>query len=226
MRPTHLIFDLDGTLIDSAPAILEGFGAVLGRAGLTPTVPLSKTLIGPPLLETLSRITASSDPEFLRTLANAFKAYYDDEGLLLTEPYREIDATLRHLKAQGLRLHLATNKRWRPTERILKLLGWDLIFDSAYAQDKASTPYVGKATMLRSQIAEQGIEPQSSVYIGDTAEDGFAAEANGLFFAAVDWGYGNFDAWPGVARWTRFTSPAALLGLLDIPEYADNGRAQ
>jgi phosphoglycolate phosphatase len=226
VKPTHLIFDLDGTLIDSAPAILAGFGAVLASAGLTPAVPLSEKLIGPPLLETLSRITASSDPEFLRSLANAFKAYYDDEGLLLTEPYREIDATLRHLQTQGLPLHLATNKRWRPTERILKLLDWESIFDSTYAQDKATTPYVSKAAMLRSLIAEQGIDPQSSVYIGDTPEDGLAAEANGLFFAAVDWGYGNFNAWPGVARWMRLTSPEALLGLLDIPQYADNDRAQ
>lgn len=214
VKTSHLIFDLDGTLIDSAPAILAGFDAALKRAGLTPALPLTKKLIGPPLLDTLSRVAASSDPKLLGTLADDFKSYYDDEGLLFTEAYAGIGDALAELVCRGFTLHLATNKRWRPTERILKLFGWESLFASTYAQDKGQ-PFANKTEMLKTLLVEQGLPAESTVYIGDTPEDGQAAAANGLFFAAVMWGYGNFDGWEGGGPWARIPSPAALLDRIE-----------
>lgn len=214
MTMRHLIFDFDGTLVDSAPAILAGFDAVLKRAGLTPAQPLTKKLIGPPLLATLSRVTGSSDPKLLGALADDFKSYYDDEGLRFTEAYDGIGDSLAELARRGFSLHLATNKRWRPTEKILKMFGWEELFASTYAQDKGPL-FASKAEMLKTLLAEQGLSPAATVYIGDTPEDGQAAAANDLFFAAVMWGYGNFDNWEEVGGMTRIPSPAALVERID-----------
>ncbi len=211
MSQRHLIFDLDGTLVDSAPAILAGFHAVLRQAELTPVLPLGEHLIGPPLLATLARITGSSDPALLQSLADSFKAYYDTEGIGLTQPYSGVDAALQQLGKKNLHLHLATNKRWLPTQRILDQLAWSPLFSSAYAQDKKQPAYANKTAMLADLLAAENIAPASAAYVGDTPEDGQAAAANGLAFIAVDWGYGNFDNWAGASRWMRISSRSDLL---------------
>jgi phosphoglycolate phosphatase len=216
MKPEHIIFDFDGTLVDSAPAILAGFDAALKRASLAPAVPLSSDLIGPPLRETLARLTASEDPDLLDALANDFKAFYDEEGLRLTRAYDGIAALLSRLAADGMPLHLATNKRWRPTERLLGLLGWDVAFASAYAQDKGPQPFANKAAMLKTLLSEQAIDPRAALYVGDTPADGEAAGANGLFFVAAEWGYGNFAGCEANGRWVRIPSPDALLGAIGL----------
>ena len=60
-RYTHILFDLDGTLIDSAPAILASFRNAFAEAGITPVVAIDESIIGPPLLETLQILSGSHD---------------------------------------------------------------------------------------------------------------------------------------------------------------------
>jgi phosphoglycolate phosphatase len=211
MHQHHLIFDLDGTLVDSAPAILAGFATILEQANLTPVLSLDDHLIGPPLLATLARITGSADQGLLQSLAEAFKTYYDDKGIGLTDPYPGIHTTLLQLSQANLQLHLATNKRWRPTQRIMERLGWFSLFSSAYAQDKRQPAYASKTEMLAHLLEQESIDPDAAVYVGDTPEDGLAAAANGLAYIAVDWGYGNFDNWVGASRWMRISSCSDLL---------------
>ena len=216
-KVTTLIFDLDGTLIDSAPSILACMESVVADAGYRPVVPLEVSLIGPPLLVTLSKITGLADQAELRPLTEQFKLRYDCEGLRATRSYPEIPALLEHLQALGFDLHLATNKRLRPTRTILGLMGWGDVFRTVYAQDSVEPGFPDKRTMLEHQLREQGIDPLAAAYIGDTREDGLAASANSLHFFAADWGYGSFDDWPGVPLWSRLTLLSSLLRLL-VPE--------
>ena len=85
-----IIFDLDGTLIDSRAAILDAFGKVLAEQGIAPQIALSAVRIGPPLSETLRELTGSDDQALLGALAEEFKAHYDSTGyqacLLYTSP--------------------------------------------------------------------------------------------------------------------------------------------
>ncbi len=188
-EPQHILFDLDGTLIDSAPSILAGFGAVVERHGVTPRVPLDSRLIGPPLLPTLERITGIGDPDALKQMATTFKASYDNEGYRHTLVYPGIDAALRALAARAA-LYIVTNKRIHPTRQILDHLGWASLFAGAYAQDAFEPPLPSKAAVIGRVLATHGISPAAALYIGDRAEDGEAATANGLAFAWATWGYG------------------------------------
>lgn len=210
-KPTTLIFDLDGTLIDSAPSILACMESVVVDAGLSLVVPLEVNLIGPPLLVTLSRITGLSDQEELRSLAEQFKRRYDSEGFRATRAYPDVPALLEKLQMLDFELHLATNKRQCPTRAILELMGWAGVFRTVYTQDGVESGYPDKRTMLECQLREQGISPGAAAYIGDTREDGVAASANGLHFFAADWGYGSFDDWLGVPLWSRLVTPSSLL---------------
>jgi phosphoglycolate phosphatase len=186
---TDIIFDLDGTLIDSAPSILECFKLVLESRKIEPICPLSPDLIGPPLSETLSRITGINEPNVLSKLAEDFKAHYDLGGYKKTVSFFGVSELLRQYSSSGFCLHIATNKRLMPTTLILSHLGWMQYFKSIYALDSASPSFVNKTAMLSALIAAEKINPISAIYIGDRAEDHESAVKNGLNFLGASWGY-------------------------------------
>src|SRR5215471_15854193 len=152
-RYRHVIFDLDGTLIDSAPAILASFQAAFRGAGVTPARSIDASVIGPPLRETLALISGSQDPDLLTELSARFASIYDTTGLLATEAYVGVDAVLRELAGIGLDLSIATNKRIYPTRKILDHLGWSRLFRHVYALDLFEPRLPDKAAMLERLLA-------------------------------------------------------------------------
>ncbi|NBU59665.1 MAG: HAD family hydrolase [Betaproteobacteria bacterium] len=212
----NLIFDFDGTLIDSAPSILAGFAAVVERHGISPRVPLDSRLIGPPLLPTLQRISGVDDQTALQDMAATFKAWYDTEGYRLTAVYPGIDAVLHDLAARA-RLYIVTNKRIHPTRQILGHLGWVPLFAGVYAQDAFDPPLASKAAVIGQVLSMHGIDPAGALYIGDRAEDGEAATANGLRFAWATWGYGTDLDLSGFIRPVTLETPRILASLHDVP---------
>jgi phosphoglycolate phosphatase len=200
MKPT-LLFDLDGTLIDSAPSILAGFRAAFQEAGIEPVVPLTSAIIGPPLMQTLGHLTGGSAPLVLAALAEGFKRHYDNEGYKETVIFPGVADMLERLAGLDLAMHIATNKRLLPTERILEFFGWRPWFRTVYAADMPGRNFKSKGSMVAAQLADLRLEKATACYIGDRQEDREAAEENGLAFIAACWGYGGFaDARPeGVA---------------------------
>ena len=114
-RYPHILFDLDGTLIDSAPAILASFRDAFAQTGIAPVRSIDESIIGPPLLETLQLLSGSQDAALTGRLADAFKASYDTEGYKATAAYAGVGALLTSLAGAGLTLSIATNKRIHPT---------------------------------------------------------------------------------------------------------------
>ncbi len=134
-RTPHILFDLDGTLIDSAPAILASFREAFARSGIAPARAIDASVIGPPLAETLELLSGSADPALLGRLAEAFKASYDSEGYQATAAFAGVGELLADLAGAGLTLSIATNKRLHPTRLILDHLGWTGHFAHVYALD-------------------------------------------------------------------------------------------
>lgn len=210
---SDFIFDLDGTLIDSAPAILRCLKRTLQSAGYTPQVPLQHQLIGPPLTETLSHLTGLTDQTALLRLADDFKSLYDASEILQTRAFPGIEAMLEALVLQGMRLHLTTNKRMKPTRILLDTLGWNSYFASIYTLDMVIPHFANKSEALRQQLKDLQIAQFSALYIGDTPADGNAAAANKLRFAAATWGYGGFAALQNLAFGIPLASPSSLVDL-------------
>lgn len=209
-QKTTLIFDLDGTLIDSSASILAGFAAALREHKIEPQRPLTADIIGPPLKEALALLAGTREAATIDRLAASFKAYYDSEGYKATEVFAGVDSMLRELHGRALTLHIATNKRLLPTRLILDHLHWTPLFTTIYALDCQTPAFANKAAMVAGQLARQNIEKATAAYVGDRPEDGQAADANGLDFYAAEWGYSTFPAEEWQAHWHRLTAAGDL----------------
>ena len=189
---THVLFDFDGTLVDSAPAILSCFEQVLRAHHLQACRAIDESLIGPPLRQTLASLTGQSEPEVLDRLSASFKDIYDTQACMTTPAYSGWEPVLRILREGGFTLAIATNKRLAPTMRILDALGWSEYFTEVLASDSHPKLYSDKTGMIAGLLTMLGIQPQQAIYVGDTAPDGHAAAANNVDFWPVAWGYGTF----------------------------------
>lgn len=191
MTLAPVLFDLDGTLIDSAPSILASMGAAFAELGAEPVCPLEPSLIGPPLIPTLRKLRgdAPGGPS-VEDLAAAFKAHYDREGYRGSVVIEPMPALLDALAAQQRDLYIVTNKRLHPTLLILEHLGWRPRFRGVYALDALTPAATSKAQVLQHVVATHGLPAERCWYVGDRDEDAEAAEAAGLPCLRVPWGYG------------------------------------
>jgi phosphoglycolate phosphatase len=186
----HVLFDLDGTLVDSAPAILAAFRLVLDRNGIRAEVPLDSRLIGAPLMPTLLRLTGAAREEDVARLADLFRDVYDGEGLAATVAYDGLAEVLENLVDRGHRLYVVTNKRDVPTRRILALLRIAHRFAGVHALDAAVPSVRDKRGLVAQVLGVHGLRAADCVMVGDTVEDATAAWANGLPFVGATYGYG------------------------------------
>lgn len=191
-----IIFDFDGTLIDSAPGILATYSAVLTAAGIKPALPLDASLIGPPLLPTMSKLVGALEPDKLTALVEDFKLQYTDIGVANTLAYPAAEDTLKQLLANGKTLYLATNKRAQPTLALLEKFGWTHYFQRVYCIDSHEPVFSDKAAMLRQLLLENGLSAGRCLYVGDTCGDYQSANACGIKFAAAQWGYEDWQTLP------------------------------
>ena len=194
MGSRHFLFDLDGTLIDSAPSILECYRQVLDQFFIKPKLPLENNLIGPPLGPTLRLISGISDEKLIAEMTAAFKSHYDITGVDQSIAYPGINELLQKLHTQNQKLYIVTNKRISAAHKIIDFLNWSAYFDGIYAQDAFNPSLPSKAAVIEHVLSTHRISKTDALYVGDRIEDGEAAHANGLKFAWVDWGYGDPDS--------------------------------
>lgn len=208
-----VLLDLDGTLVDSAPAVIATFRWVLDSRGLSPRVPLDHSLIGPPLGETLARITGLGPGGDLDALARAFRERYDAIAAAETPAYPGLGGVLDALRGSGFDLFVVTNKRIVPTRLILAGLGVASAFRGVFAPDAVDPRARDKTDLLGRVLAASGIHAATSACVGDSDIDARAAAAHSVPFIAACYGYGDphgggFPVAGSIARLTDL--PAAL----------------
>lgn len=212
-----VMFDLDGTLVHSAPGILASFRKTFEVEGVKAVETLDESVIGPPLMATLARLTGIADQARLDALAQTFKAMYDTEGVRLAEPYPGMLDVLKQIRAGGGQSFIVTNKRIGPAGLIAEHLGMLPYLGGVYALDSSVPPAPKKHVVLGSVLAEHGILPAQALMVGDSVEDAAAAAANSVRFAAATFGYGSplqfTDVAPVVVLQRLADLPGALAGL-------------
>jgi len=184
------VFDLDGTLIDSAPDIHAAGNAVLAAEGLPPvTADQSRSFIGNGArvyVERLERAAAGgNDPARTLRMQHRFIAEYEVSHSL-TRIYPGVEAALDRLRSQGWRLAICTNKPHGPALTVLAHFGWTGLFEVVIGGD--SLPVVKPdPAPLHAAIAGLGGGPV--VYVGDSEVDAQTAVAALVPFALFTGGY-------------------------------------
>ncbi len=187
-----IFFDLDGTLVDSAPGIQYGVAAAWNAVRPGPPCPDVRPLMGPPVREMFRRALPGAPEAMLAALERAFRAAYDGEGWKRTVPFAGVLPTLSVLNARGLACFGVTNKPQVPTQRILVHCGLAEHFRAFRSPDSRQPAFASKAEATQALLGEHGLAPAAACLVGDTVDDARAAQACGLRFFAFSGGYG----WP------------------------------
>jgi len=188
MRP--VIFDLDGTLIDSAPDIRAAVNRMLVAEGCDPLdLPTVISFIGNGLPRLVARaMAARAIPDSERARLTAItKAHYDAAPAVLTRPYPGVPDMLATLNARGYPLGLCTNKPEDSARALLDDMGLAHHFDAIIGGDRLPVPKPDPA-MLHACVAELG-HPGSAVLVGDSEVDAATAHAAGVPFLLFTRGY-------------------------------------
>tara|TARA_B100000886_G_scaffold340345_1_gene309341 strand:+ start:6013 stop:6639 length:627 start_codon:yes stop_codon:yes gene_type:complete len=187
----NLIFDLDGTLFDSAPEILVCLKKALQLNNIDINDNLNKSIIGPPLKETLKNLVQKEDTVKIDKIIENFIELYDSDYCYKTKLYKGVQETLKILEKKK-NLILITNKRIVPTEKMLKNSKIIELFDNYFSVDPNDQSKKDKSTLISKTIKDYKIDPQNTAYIGDTMGDFIASKKNNIKFIFAGWGYGKY----------------------------------
>lgn len=186
-----ILFDLDGTIMNTEEGITEGVRLALNHFSLPP-LPLDvrRMFIGPPLRESFQKY-CGVDAETAEQLLADYRVFYGKEGLHMAKPYPGIETLLKTLKEKGKELFVATAKptgysriileEWNLSGYFKEIVGagFDKNFDS---KDKI----IGLAKSMATH--------EEIVMVGDTVYDVEGARANGIPTIGVLYGFGDHAA--------------------------------
>ncbi|HZS72319.1 MAG TPA: HAD-IA family hydrolase [Candidatus Acidoferrum sp.] len=206
-----LIFDLDGTLIDSKRDLVLSVNAMLrelGRPELPERIISGYIGRGAPQLVASSLGGGASEEEVQRGL-KFFLEYYEDHKLDHTSVYPGVEDALARISRP---MAVLTNKPYRVSGRILDALGLSKYFRVVYGGNSFATKKpdpLGARTILR----ELNTKPNDALFVGDSEVDVQTARNAGMFAAAVNYGFGVHDraAYPADVYLDRLTDLPPLL---------------
>lgn len=188
-----IVFDLDGTLVDTAPDLIDTLNLVLAREGL-PRLPFeaARRLIGGGARTLIERALAAegrpaSKPDIDRLFAG-FIEHYSAHIADRSRPYPHVETTLDQLAAQGHRLAVCTNKLERLSRRLLTALNLTERFATICGQDTFGV-MKPNPDVFRQTVRRAGGEPATAVMVGDSGTDVRTARAADVPVIAVDFGY-------------------------------------
>jgi len=207
-----LIFDLDGTLIDSKQDLIRSVNAMLvetGREPLHEDTVSSYIGHGAPRLVARALGNGATEEECERAL-RFFLAHYDAHKLDSTRAYPGVTEALQELR--DFPMAVLTNKPVRASRKILEGLGLASFFRAAYGGNSFETK---KPDPLGAKkiLEELGAAPAQALIVGDSEVDVQTARNTGTLAAAVNYGFGTHDraAYPADIYLDRLTELAAML---------------
>jgi phosphoglycolate phosphatase len=190
-----LVFDLDGTLVDSAPDLRAALNEMLRERGRPPlSLPQVKRMIGDGAAALVARALAASgsDPADAASALARFIELYEAEAVRLTRPYPAVPETLAALRRCGYRMAICTNKPQHATIAVLEGLGLLALFDGIAGGDRFAVRKPDPGHLL-GLVGAVGARAEAAAMIGDSEIDAAAARSAGLPLVLMRYGYARAD---------------------------------
>lgn len=190
MKPTRfLIFDLDGTLIDSSDGVVESVNYSLRMMNQPEQPPERiKPFIGSPLSHMYPAFTDAPIDQLYRH----FRVKADEVVVASSVRLKGVQETLERLKEQGYLMAIATTKVRRNIEGTLDRFGWRDMFDVTVGGDEVARQKPAPDAFVKA-LEELGGRPEMAMAVGDTVNDVMAAQAVPMRIAAVNSPYGGLE---------------------------------
>lgn len=212
MGKTAILFDLDGTLTDSKPGILNCLRTTLLAHNIRWEGSLDR-FIGPPVEEWAKELLPCGDEMAQAQIAADYRNCYDQKGWAENSVYPGIPELLKELRQHGFPLYVCTSKQEHFAVRILKKFGLAEYFTTIHG-DRAEFTSHSKVDLLAHLLRQESLAPSTTWMIGDRRFDIEAAHANGVRVIAVGYGYGSAEELAAGNPTAICATPAEVLEVL------------
>lgn len=208
MQPRVILFDLDGTLTDSAPGIIRCVEESLRPFGVTVDPAVVTGFIGPPLTWSYPHYCGLTPEETTRAVA-LFQERYARAGKFENSVYAGIPETLAALRGRGYVLGVATSKPEVFAKEIIGHFALDGNFDviAGSELDEGGT----KADVIRAALAALNATPEETAMVGDRRHDMIGAREVGATGVGALWGFGDEQELTESGAAALAATPADLL---------------
>ena len=207
-----IIFDFDGTLVDSEKTIYECFQSITKTLAPERIHYAKNVLIGPPLRDTASEILGPEHQSSLDKFVQLFIKMHDEQVIQHTHPYYNVADVLQTLHTKNILMAVATNKRFAPTQKLIHHFGWNDYFSPIECSDSQSE-IRNKDAMIQ-DIINQNPLFHGGYFVGDTVNDGLSANLNQLPFIKACYGYGRYQDWSKVTAFQKIHQFNEILKLI------------
>ncbi len=183
-----IVFDLDGTLLDTSEGIIHAIDETVRRQGKE-YIPreIIGTFIGPPIYNSFQNHYGLTDDEAL-VMMNVFRDLYANVYLSEARVYDGIKGLLAHLKSRGFKTAVATNKRDDYTHSLMDMKGLSKYFDVINGSDFFNK--MTKADIIVKCLEDTGCSASEALMVGDSEGDLKGARKAGTDFVGVGYGFG------------------------------------
>lgn len=213
-----VLLDLDGTLIDSAPGIVEGMRVAFAAVNApVPDEALMRSWIGPPVRETLARELAAHGAAAVERANAAFREYFDSVGAHESVVFEGVPGALAQIAQAGAVMSVVTHKPEGLARLALDQHGLTGHIVTLHAPPSAGVG-VPKADLFREALGATC--PTSVISVGDRGSDICAAAACGIPGVGVAWGYGSTHELQEAGALRVVGSPSDLPGEVGAPRTA------
>jgi len=187
----YVIFDLDGTLVDSAEDIMLCLREVCVLYDIASAEKINKTIIGPPVADMIRHLNPGIKDNLLNMALTKFRKLYDNCEHKNTKTYYGVMSLLKKLNKSRKNLFIVTNKPIKSSRAIISKLKIDEYFLDIISPDSENNMQLSKAKMISFLINKWALDKTRSIMIGDSKSDIIAAHENNIMSVAVLGGYGD-----------------------------------
>lgn len=186
----HILFDLDGTLVDSEPGILQGFRIGLEHFGKRVDDATLRTFIGPPIMDSFRSIPGFTEAQAVEAV-RVYRTWYAAEGLFRARAYDGMPEALCRMHEAGCHLYIATSKPTVYAEKIAAHFGF-APYLTGIVGSNLDNSRSDKAEVIRAVLTQYGISDAASVLmVGDRKFDLNGAARAGVDGLGVTFGFGS-----------------------------------
>lgn len=184
-----IIFDLDGTILDTLEDLKDSVNYALSENGLAErTLEEIRSFVGNGIRNLIERsVPEGNAAEVTDKVFDMFKGYYKNHCKIKTKPYEGISEMLKELSECGYKMTIVSNKADNAVQELLKEFFYPAI-ETAYGE-RAGIPRKPEPEIVRLAMKEIGADPARTVYIGDSEVDFKTAEKANLGLIMVSWGF-------------------------------------